>query len=110
MQRERFTITEQHIKLLKRMYISWEDCEFGAPSVDCKRPYGNGDVYRDIAEIIGIPLPDRDNGEDFTESQFEQMDTLHAQMRTVLQIGVRTLKFEVGTYECDLYSNWVKVS
>jgi hypothetical protein len=38
------------------MYITWDDCEFGAPACDCKRPYGNSDVYGDMAEILGLNL------------------------------------------------------
>ena len=45
-----FTVTEEHLKLLRRAYVDWEDCEFGAPAIDCKRPYGNSDVIADIGE------------------------------------------------------------
>ena len=48
-----FELTEEHIKLLRQMCVSWDDCEFGAPAIDCKRPYGNSDVYSDIAKILG---------------------------------------------------------
>lgn len=106
---QRFTITEEHLKLLQRMYVSWEDCEFGAPSIDCKRPYGNSDVYGDIAEILGIKSSD-DEDEPFTEAQHKAMNKIHKEMKTVLQIGVRLLKFEVGSYECESYlSNWRKI-
>lgn len=33
-----FVVTEDHLKLLAQMYVRWEDCEFGAPAIDCKRP------------------------------------------------------------------------
>ena len=36
-----FEVKPEHIKLIKKMCISWQDCEFGAPAIDCKRPYGN---------------------------------------------------------------------
>lgn len=45
--------TADHLKLLDRMELRWENCEYGAPAVDCKRPYGNSDVAGDIAEILG---------------------------------------------------------
>jgi hypothetical protein len=51
-----FTVTEDHLKLLRRAYIGWDDCEFGAPGIDPKRPYGNSDVIGDIAEILGEEL------------------------------------------------------
>ena len=56
MEKKRFEIKEEHLKLVRRMVIRYDDsCEFGAPSVDPKRPYGNSDVYKDIARIIKLP-------------------------------------------------------
>jgi len=101
MDRITFRITEDHLKLLGRMYIGWDDCEFGAPAVDCKRPYGNSDVYGDIAEILGIE-PDGDS--EFSDADRERMHTLHSEMRRVLQIGVRVGYFKVGDYHADRYS------
>lgn len=104
-----FTITEDHLKLLRRMYVSWQHNCFGAPSIDCKRPYGNSYVYGDIAEILGIPMPDMESDEDFTNEQVERMDAIHKEMETVLQIGLKLLKFEVGNYRVERYVDWVKV-
>lgn len=61
-----FTLTEDHIKLLSRAYIGWEDSEFGAPSIDCKRPYGNSYVEGDVAEILEWK-PSKDEDEPWTE-------------------------------------------
>ena len=38
MDKKKFEVKLEHLKLLKRAYVRWEDCEFGAPSIDCKRP------------------------------------------------------------------------
>jgi len=104
-----FIITEQHMKLLNRMYIGWEDCEFGAPAVDCKRPYGNSYVYGDISEIIGMKKAEDD---EFSDEQHDQMRKLHGEMQTVLQILVRhaSTGIKVGeTYVCEKYSSdWKK--
>ena len=45
-------VKESHLKLLKELNISWDGCEFGGPCVDPKRPFGNSDVYKDMAEIL----------------------------------------------------------
>jgi hypothetical protein len=37
----RFTVTDDHLRLLRRACVSWDQAEFGAPEVDCKRPYGS---------------------------------------------------------------------
>jgi hypothetical protein len=102
-----FEITEDHLKLLRRMYISWDHCEFGAPAVDCKRPYGNSDVYGDIAEILDLYIPDDEDGcwSDIADIKYiAYMDKIHQEMQTVLQIGVRIGYFKPGFYECEKYS------
>lgn len=93
-----FAVTESHIKLLKEMYVSWDGGEFGAPSIDCKRPYGNSYVYGDIGEILGIKPDDND---EFSDEQQAEMDEIHQQMQTVLQILVSNANLGVqpGVYE-----------
>lgn len=34
---ERITVTDDHLSLLRRMYVGWQDCEYGAPEVDPSR-------------------------------------------------------------------------
>ena len=107
MKHEKFAITDQHLKLLNRMWFSWETCEFGAPCVDPKRPYGNSEVFVDIAEIIGLPMPDRENDKEFTLAEIKLMDAIHREMETVLQIGVRVGYFKAGYYEfTDCNQDW----
>lgn len=79
----RFEVTDLHLKLLAEMYVRWDDSEFGAPAIDSKRPYGNSYVYGDIAEIMGLS-PDEDG--DFSDDQQSEMDDIHHEMETVLQI------------------------
>ena len=52
-----FTVTEDHIKLLRHIYdLLWDPGEGrGAPYVGPKKPYGNSDVPRDVAEIVESP-------------------------------------------------------
>jgi len=37
--KKRFELKEEHLKLLRNMNVSWDECEFGAPAIDCKKPY-----------------------------------------------------------------------
>lgn len=99
-----FVMTENHLILLRAMNVGWCGDEYGAPAIDPKRPYGNGDVEEDIAELIGLRLanPDLLTG-DFLRK-------LHEQTETALQVVLATGTFEAGTYECDRYCrNWRKV-
>ena len=99
MDSDRFTVTEDHLKLLRKAYVDWNDCEFGAPAIDCKRPYGNSDVIGDISEIIGIkPLTNKHGERFFTDQQYAVMEALHKETQTVLQIALLTGRFEAGTY------------
>lgn len=106
-----FTVTEEHVALLRHAYVSWEDCEFGAPSIDCKRPYGNSDVLVDIAEVIGIPVPDFDEDENWSATDEQRMRLVHAETQVALQIFLVTGRMETGNYVRDQYGRltWRKV-
>jgi hypothetical protein len=95
----RFTITDDHLRLLRRANVSWDETEFGAPEIDCKRPYGNCDVLRDIAEILEIPDSEW-VGEDMDplpgyEQRFLR---LHVETAVALQIALSTGEFRTGRY------------
>lgn len=126
----KFEIKEHHLKLLKRMYVGWNDYEFGAPEIDPKRPYGNSDVIDDMAEILRISKDkktvdfDKDYADEYDDIQeyfdeaewnektSEYLERIHREMRIVLQIVLATLSIETGFYERkDEYSNeWIKTS
>lgn len=97
MNKETFEVTQSHLDLLKNMYVSWEGCEFGAPSINCKRPYGNGDVEDDIGTILKW----KKEGEYMSDEQMEKANKIHKETQTVLQIVLSTQKFEVGIYELE---------
>lgn len=84
-----FSIREEHLKLLRAAYVGWDPCEYGAPAIDCKRPYGNSYVPGDIREITGLDISD------------EACAMLHHEMQTVLQIVLRTADLAPAGYVCD---------
>ena len=106
---QEFTITGEHIRLTKRMYVSWWSGEYGAPAIDCKRPYGNSSVASDIAEILGWFV---DEEEGLTEDQRAKAYKIHKEMQTVLQIALKTGAFKEGAYiKHDRYrQEWIKKS
>lgn len=104
-----FVVKPEHIKLLKRMVVGWDDCEFGAPCIDCKRPYGNSDVVGDIAEILRKKTGNRNKDDfDWTEEFSDWASDLHKQMEVVLQICVFNNGVKEGKYvlEEDYSSEW----
>ena len=92
----RFTLTENHIKLLRAMWVNWQDCETGAPEIDPKRPYGNSDVESDIHELLtgecGLKY-------ELTCEQRQQYANLHRETQYALQIVLSVGEMKVGTYE-----------
>lgn len=104
---DRFTITEQHLKLLKSMYVEFYKSAYeGAPMVDPKRPYGNSDIVGDIHEILyGVPFEEDDYG-DRDEQTVERLLQIHRETGTALQIVLSTQSFVPGEYElADRYDS-----
>jgi hypothetical protein len=106
-----FKLTEEHIKLLQRAYVYQEQCEWGLICVDGKRPFGNGDIAEDMAEILGLELFEDAWGEKhFNKEQHALLLRLFSELGTALQVVLRTLSFEPGEYEADRYdTNWRRV-
>lgn len=104
MDQDTFEVTEQHVRLLRAANVGWEDCEFGAPSIDCKRPYGNSSIYQDIAKILDI-TPVNERAEEFNDEQTALMDKLHRETQTALQIFLATGEMKAGKYVAPKYSN-----
>jgi len=106
-----FEVKDEHLKLLKEMYVGWNDCEFGAPEIDPKRPYGNSDGVDDVARVIGYKKT-KDTVEledcDWTQEAYDYLYNLHKDMQIVLQIVLSSLSFKKGTYQReDIYtSEW----
>jgi len=100
-----FTLTEQHVTLLRHFIVGWQDCETGAPEIDPKRPYGNSFVVGDIAEIFGEHPTGGDEYEpEFTEEQKSRLMKLHRETATALQIVLATGSFTPGDYVCEPYT------
>lgn len=91
---KKFTITDNHLKLLRSMYVDWDDCEYGAPCINPKRPYGNSSVEDDIAEMIKWDKEE----EMWNEKASKELYHIHREMQIVLQICLCLGKFETGNF------------
>jgi hypothetical protein len=107
-----FKLTEDHVKLIRQMNVDYDDyCEFGAPEIDPKRPYGNSYVYGDIGQILGIKPNDgfRDDPE-FGDDQRDYMLKIHKETAEALQVILASGSFSTGIYEADKYCrNWAAI-
>jgi len=97
---KRFTMTHEHLTLLRHANVSWNDAEYGAPTIDPKRPYGNSSVADDIRELLDLKHPDEGDHEDLYDADVDQ---IHRELETALEIVLRTGKFEPGTYSTEDY-------
>lgn len=93
-----FTLTENHIKLVRSFYIDFDTRAYdGAPCVNIKRPYGNSDVMRDVYEILYGTLDD----EVVDDNTIKHLKQLHEETATALQIILCTGSFQPGTYALE---------
>lgn len=109
---QRFTLTGEHVKLLRAARVSWNEAEWGAPTVDPKRPYGNGDIDRDIHRVLTGDEVEWDEGyglpSDMTPARWHELmrryRVLHHETVVALQVVLSTGSFEPGVYEAPDYS------
>ncbi len=52
---QEFTLTADHLRLLRHLRVVWVDVEAGVPVVDLGMPFGSDDVGGDVARILGRP-------------------------------------------------------
>jgi hypothetical protein len=81
-------IKREHLKLLNRM--EFEGIWLGdtvSIGVDGKRPFGNSNMYGDIAEILDWKLPN----EDLSDEQREEADKLLQELPAVINAIFKNL-------------------
>jgi hypothetical protein len=83
-----FTVTDEHLRLLRRAYVFWEEAEFGAPSIDPKRPYGNSNVFGDIAEILDVPETEWADDEELNPSLDAEWRFLRLHVETAIALKI----------------------
>jgi hypothetical protein len=110
-----FTVTDEHLWLLRHAHVSWNPSEHGSPEIDCKRPYGESYVARSVAEILGAPQEvwvDGERGGLVVDEAVERLHQLHVETTVALQIALGTGEFRAGRYrrrgEYQPY-DWVRV-
>lgn len=96
---KQFTVIDEYLRLLRRAHIWWDQLEFGAPGIDPKRPYGNSNVFADIAKILDAPDSQWvDADEKLIPDAEWRFLRLHVETAIVLQIGLATGEFRSGRY------------
>lgn len=113
MRKTRFTVTKEHIKLARNIVFDWNDSEelpLGRLMMDRRRPYGDSDIPRSVADAIGLKGVEVSSGEIFlTSKQEDYCIKLHREMETVMQIIVDIGKFKEGEYWYNAFDGWKHV-
>jgi hypothetical protein len=86
---DKFLLKEDHIKLVRKMRVGWNELEFGAPTIDPKRPYGNSDVFTDMYKILEKNI------------SVSELSKLHEETRLALEIILDCGVFCPGYYKKD---------
>lgn len=112
MSKKTFTVKQKHLKLLQHLVITSYD-EYGTPSVDGKRPFGNSDIDRDMLEILGVVDKERwyelDDKQRSMLREVCELDKLFKELRVCLQILTVNLCISEGLYEASEYDyDWKK--
>jgi hypothetical protein len=112
MPKQEFDLTEKHILLLQNM--SWDyDSSYGVggPAADSKRPYGNSYAVPDVADILGVEMPENDDTK-YSEMEEHEIMQYHYESATALQIILQTRSFKPGLYRkfSQYGSKWEKVN
>jgi hypothetical protein len=96
-----FTVTGEHLRLLRHARVSWDSSEFGAPAINSKYPYDDSDAVRAIAEILDAPdevWEDGRRGGLVREEAHGPFIRLHVETALALQIVLATGEFRPGLY------------
>lgn len=103
-----FEVREEHIKLIKNMWTTWNYQCFGSPTIDPKRPYGRTLVFEDMAKIVGMGKVDEDGEVQLTDEEINKLSILHKETETVLQILLYNCSIKQGIYVNNGHSNkWI---
>lgn len=91
-----FTITEEHIVLLRNLHTTWQ---WGTLNINNKRPFGDSDFDADIARLLGWEIPDFDNDNPNKILSFEKRcDQMFKELSIALQICLSVGDFKPGRY------------
>src|SRR6202521_4028724 len=50
---QEFTLTSDHVRLLRHLRVVWSMVEAGGPVIDIERPFGSTQIQRDVNHILG---------------------------------------------------------
>lgn len=105
-----FQLTDKHVALLRRLNFHWraplDVTQYITPAVNAIRPLGNSDMWTDVAEILGVRIPNWDLDELWTKEEWAQLEAFYDETLAALQIMVQHGALVPGTYTPDGMGGW----
>lgn len=90
-----FTLTHEHLTLLRNANVIWVPSMRGGPAIDPKRPYGGSNMAKDIASLLEWTW----DGDEMSDAMVARAERLHSETALALQICLSLGQFKAGRYE-----------
>lgn len=113
-----FDVKPYHLRLLQKCYTSWDVCEFGAPQIDPKRPFGNSganSILTVVAKETGaldhlmdsLDLDECNIYDVLKPEKTQELIHIYKELEICLQILLNDLAIVPGRYQLIGYGkNW----
>jgi phosphoserine phosphatase len=93
-----FILTDEHVTLLRHLNV--DSVVDRAPQIDSRRPYGNGDYIKDMAELLGVEMIETwDEEMVILKKDGERLEKLHQSLGWALQVVLASGSFTPGVYK-----------
>lgn len=89
---QQFTLTHDHITLLRHLVFLWTASESGAPYVDVEQPFGSPEIEADIVRLLGR------RGDTQNANEFRAPMDLYNELGAALEIFARFAELSPGVY------------
>lgn len=107
---QKFTFKQEHLDLLQTASVgAWTWGNFSKViGFGGSRPFGNSDVWHDMAEILKRPMPNFDDVDEWPKGFVEEMEQLYYELEFALAVILNRQSFELGTfYKTTLVNAWM---
>lgn len=95
-----FSFENTHLRLIRRLAVTWDTAEVGAPVIEPAAPYGSDEPLRDLAALVlDVEIePGDDALAHLSEEQIEACWQAHAQLEHALPVFVAAAELPPGIY------------
>ncbi len=85
-EKDRFELTEIHLKMIRALHFTFDPTESGAPTISPERPYGSANLFADLEKLTG-------------ESDRLELAKKHTELYLALKTFLKHSSLGKGTYK-----------